>query len=289
MPLSADVVGAEVGALDVPVDARWLMSYAAGVPDDRPELYDTIVGLVVHPLFPVAVEWQHVVSVRALAGGLTPDEARRGIHASHDLQIDRLPRPGEVVRVSATIVAVGKRRAGATQDVQFVARTTVGESLWRTTMTSLFLGVELVGEPQSIGEPTSAPPAPRPDVVLDERRSVVRLVDAHVYSECARIWNPIHTDLTAARAAGLADPILHGTATLARAVSAVTAMREQALTDVQRVTAAFRQPVELGTELTVRLRLVEDQWSVFDVVRPDGVIAVSGAVSAVVKVGDVLP
>jgi acyl dehydratase len=126
---------------------------------------------------------------------------------------------------------------------------------------------------------------PVPGVVLDERRSVVRPVDAHVYSECARIWNPIHTDITAARAAGLADPILHGTATLARAVSAVAAMREHDLVGVQRVTAAFRQPVELGTELTVRLRLVEDQWSAFDVVRPDDVIAVSGAL----KVGDVLP
>ena len=34
----------------------------------------------------------------------------------------------------------------------------------------------------------------------------------HVYTECARIWNPIHTDLAVARAAGLPGPILHGTA-----------------------------------------------------------------------------
>src|SRR4029077_6419959 len=42
---------------------------------------------------------------------------------------------------------------------------------------------------------------------------------AHVYTECARIWNPIHTDRAVARAAGLPDIILHGTATLALAVS----------------------------------------------------------------------
>jgi acyl dehydratase len=42
---------------------------------------------------------------------------------------------------------------------------------------------------------------------------------AHVYSECARIWNPIHTDVAVARAAGLPGPILHGTATLALAVT----------------------------------------------------------------------
>jgi acyl dehydratase len=42
---------------------------------------------------------------------------------------------------------------------------------------------------------------------------------AHVYTECARIWNPIHTDRAVAHAAGLPDIILHGTATLALAVS----------------------------------------------------------------------
>jgi acyl dehydratase len=44
---------------------------------------------------------------------------------------------------------------------------------------------------------------------------------SHVYSECARIWNPIHTDVAVARGAGLSDPILHGSATLALAVSEV--------------------------------------------------------------------
>src|SRR5207247_598203 len=58
---------------------------------------------------------------------------------------------------------------------------------------------------------------------------------AHVYSECARIWNPIHTDIAAARAAGLPGPILHGTATLALAVSQV--IRHDLGDDPTRVTA----------------------------------------------------
>ena len=40
-----------------------------------------------------------------------------------------------------------------------------------------------------------------------------------MYSECARIWNPIHSDHATALASGLDGPILHGTATMARAVS----------------------------------------------------------------------
>ena len=39
----------------------------------------------------------------------------------------------------------------------------------------------------------------------------------HVYTECARIWNPIHTERDVALRAGLPDIILHGTATWALA------------------------------------------------------------------------
>jgi acyl dehydratase len=37
----------------------------------------------------------------------------------------------------------------------------------------------------------------------------------HVHSECAGVWNPIHTERAVALAAGLPDIILHDTATWA--------------------------------------------------------------------------
>jgi hypothetical protein len=58
MPLHAQALGESAGTIDVRYDARWTMAYAAGVPDERPELYDTVTGVVVHPLFPVAPEWE---------------------------------------------------------------------------------------------------------------------------------------------------------------------------------------------------------------------------------------
>lgn len=41
----------------------------------------------------------------------------------------------------------------------------------------------------------------------------------NVYTECARIFNPIHSDRAFALSAGLPNIILHGTATLALGVS----------------------------------------------------------------------
>jgi acyl dehydratase len=47
----------------------------------------------------------------------------------------------------------------------------------------------------------------------------------HVYTECADIWNPIHTERQVALAAGLPDIILHGTATWALAAREIVRHR----------------------------------------------------------------
>lgn len=282
MPLQPSVLGASAGRIAATPDARWTMAYAAGVPDERPELYDTLTpgGPVVHPLFPVAVEWQLVVAQRSEGTGLRPDEVRRGIHIAHDLVIERPLAAGVGLAVEAQTIAVGRRRAGATQTVLFTARDESGAVVWRTQNTWLFLGVELQGDPAGLDvhwPPT--PPAAATEATdagpIAVVASQVRLVDAHVYSECARIWNPIHTDLAAARAAGLERPILHGTATLARAVSICTERADVPITDVRRVTGEFRAPVPLGSNVHVRLVARRDRTLAFDVVNDDGTTAIA--------------
>lgn len=258
MPLHASVLGAAAGDLTVEVDHRWTMAYAAGVPDTSPELYDTAGGLAVHPLFPVAVEWQSIMAQRSEGTGLTSAEVRRGIHVDHDLALDGpIPAHGRV-RLHATTVAVGRRRAGATQTVLFTATDADGTRLWRTLNTSLFLGVDLVGEPAEMAldwpdTPTLAAAPSATESATAGIQSFVRPVDAHVYSECARIWNPIHTDVVAARAAGLERPILHGTATLARAVSLATRQIGAPLVDVRRIAGRFSAPVDLDSTIEVEV------------------------------------
>jgi acyl dehydratase len=104
----------------------------------------------------------------------------------------------------------------------------------------------------------------------------VRTIDAHVYSECARIWNPIHTDMVAAQRSGLPAPILHGTATLARSVSIVAGLAEVPLASVRRITGSFRTPVALGSSFEVRLLAATADHVWFDTVNPDGSTALAG-------------
>ena len=74
---------------------------------------------------------------------------------------------------------------------------------------------------------------------------------AHVYTECARVWNPIHTDIAYARAAGLPNIILHGTATLALSVSRVLQQFDIDAAAVRRVQCRFSGMVEMPSHLSV--------------------------------------
>jgi acyl dehydratase len=94
---------------------------------------------------------------------------------------------------------------------------------------------------------------------------------AHVYTECARIYNPIHTDAALAHAAGLPAIILHGTATLALAVSRVVARDLGGdPSRVRGVGVRFTGMVTLPSRLTVRGRAPRTCGIAFDAVGPDG-------------------
>lgn len=257
MPLPASFVGTPLGSVTAECDARWLMAYAAGVPDERPELYDTEGELAVHPLFAVAPEWELVVK-SSPASPLTGAERRRGVHAAHDLVIHRPVRAGEHLVVSAAVVGVDRSPAGARQYIRFDAvAATNREAVWSTLMTSVFRGVDLHGDPAAVAHAWPAAPAPPAEgAPLATVPSYVRRTDAHTYTECARIWNPIHTDVAVARAAGLHAPILHGTATLARAVSIATTVAGRHPGEVRRVRARFGAMVDLGSEIRVEVLAV---------------------------------
>jgi acyl dehydratase len=279
----AGVLAAATDAVTQLVDARWLMAYAAGLGETDARFYDTLApaGPLAHPLFPVCYEWPPLVALREQVVG---DElAPLSVHATHDLVVTRMPRAGETVTTTARVVAIERRRSGTL----LVARLTTvdgdGRVLTTTDYGSVYRGVEtdVVG---GSGSPPS-PPAPpggrevRPpasagsgDAPVEWSEAVhVGAGAAHVYTECARIWNPIHTDAAVARGAGLPAIILHGTATLGLAVSRVVARElDGDASRVRRVSARFTGFVRLPSTLTVRRRSRVGDTIAFDAAGPDG-------------------
>ena len=251
--ISGQIVGTEVGALSTSLDARWAMAYAAALGLDDPRYYDTLAptGPIVHPLFSVCYEWPAALALRAK----TVREAwvRLGVHATHHVVIHRRPVVDDRLLTRAQIVEVRPSRAGTLVVARFATVDRNGRPVTTTDYGSVYRGVATEGPTRAPVEPL---PRPEPPVSSEPRWTAVVPVAAraaHVYSECARIWNPIHTDVAVARTAGLSSPILHGSATLALAVSQVI---QQDLdgdpTRVAAIAARFTGLVSMPSSFVVR-------------------------------------
>jgi acyl dehydratase len=275
--IAADIVGIEAGPIGHALDARWLMAYAAALGEADPRYYDTLAaaGPVAHPLFAVCYEWPVALALRELtvAAELQP----RGVHATHHLVIHRAPRAGDALRTTARVIAVEGRRAGTLVVSRFETVDAAGERVTTTDYGSVYRGVVLTEGAASAPPTTSAragATVPSSGVDGDARWTDVvdiRANAAWVYTECARIYNPIHTDVAVARGAGLSAPILHGTATLALALSRVVARDLGGEpTRVAEVRARFSGMVPMPSSVTVRGRPGSGRGVAFDVVSAEG-------------------
>ncbi len=287
MPLASTSVGASGEPLVHEIDARWTMAYAAGLGDARAAYMDTAArpDVLAHPVFPVCFEWPAFLSTRHLPvdAGLSSEERLRGVHASHDLVLHRPIRAGMRVTTRATVSRVERGRSGARQVVRLDTSDADGRPVCSTWYGSLFRGVELDGPERALGD-EPPPPAPRPSDAEPgaEIELPVAAEAAHVYTECARIWNPIHTDMSVARRAGLPAIILHGTATLALAVGAVVDRALGADPErVARVAGRFAAMVPLPSRLSVRIFAPDPTGAIpFEVANASGELAVKNGLVA---------
>ena len=224
MVVPAGIVGVETPTGQAMVDARWTMAYAASIGDGNDRYFDTSVTPAVHPMFPVCFEWPVIVdamSVLSAEHGLTAPFGSM-VHAGHVSRQHRPLRPPESLMTSCVIRAVRETRAGVL--VLFGLETTdeSGATVVSTEESMMLRGEFLDGGGPSIGEPLLeiATDGSEPEQWEEVEVAVDRFA-AHTYSECARIWNPIHTDSAHAAEHGLPGVILHGTATAARALTVV--------------------------------------------------------------------
>jgi acyl dehydratase len=275
--LSPDIVGVEIGPLAQRVDARWLMAYAAGLGERDPRYFEPrgAGGPMAHPMFPVCYEWPAALAIRAKT--IADDLAPLSVHATHHLTIARSPRAGDTLLTTARVIGVERRRAGTLVTTRLTTVDEHGDARTRTDYGSVYRGVEIEGDRE-----TAAPRPARADgdgAVAWRERVDVDSGAAHVYTECARIWNPIHTDIASARAAGLPGLILHGTATLALAVSRLLARDLGGdATRVIEVTARFTSMVPVPSRVTVRRRGDAGRSIAFDAVDDGDVIVLAGGV-----------
>ena len=283
MAIPTALVGLQVEPMQHHVDERWTMAYAASIRDHAPAYLDTTrpEGVVAHPVFAVCPEWPVIVSSRdaSEAAGVSPAEVLTSVHATHDTVIHRLIRPGDVLTTSLEFVGLEMKKPGAMSTIRLRTVDADGEPVATTTQNGIYLGCEIDGE--DIADPNPPEPLAVERLGEPEQRTIeIFAGDAHTYTECARIWNPIHTDRAVAMASRLPDIILHGTANLAHGVSAVVDLRADGEPHaVQRIVGRFAAMVKMPSTMTVNVwpevSLSDDRTAVpFEVLNGEGDAAV---------------
>lgn len=243
------------------VDEQRLRAYAAGIGDTRPELFDLdrAAGILGHPLFAASLEWP-LVEKGAPGIHLSANTLLLGLHVAHRMRIHAPLRPGHRFRTEARLSTAEARRNAALVATEFRTYTDRGALAVTTLLHMLYPNVVLHGAPDTGRSEAhrAIPTAP----LLPIAEFTVDATNAVVYTECARIGNPIHTDVRQARAAGLPDTVLHGTEILARAVSAVS---RTSLARVTEIACRFTGPVFPGNTLTVAAAPTSRHTTVFQV------------------------
>ena len=259
MPVPTDMVGDQIGPITHAVDARWVMAYSAALGDTQDCYFDTRRGngIVAHPMFAVCPEWPVIVEGRELADkwGITPQETRQSVHATHDLVVHRLARPGDVLETRLTYTGVENKSPGAYATMKLETLDADGHPVFTTYQGGMYLGVPAEGEDRPAQDIPEIPDlGALPDEPLAEILVPVTHGAAHTYTESARIWNPIHTDASVAEAAGLPAIILHGTATLALGVSATLSEVADGNPElVRRIRGRMASMVLMPSTITVRV------------------------------------
>lgn len=263
-----------IRSIEHSVEERWLRAYSASLADTRPEYFDLLRdgGIVGHPVFPVCIEWP-LVEHGAPGIELTANTLKQGLHVFHRTRLHTPIRPGQQVRTEAELYHAEARSTATYIATVFRTYSRENELIVTTHLGMLYRGVRLEG--------VKLPERPlvplrhsgfelRPIATFD-----VDSTNAVIYSECARIWNPIHTDIRVAKQAGLPDTVLHGTETLARAVSGVTLAMLPGDATVTAFECGFTSPVYPGMTLTTNGAFDSDRSIIFDVQGSDGTCPIS--------------
>lgn len=289
MPISTAAAGRELPSETRCISVRDALAYAAGIGDTCDPVFDDArgEGIAAPPTYCVSLEWPVVSNGRGreLLGG-DADELVRGVHASQDSHFHRPIRPGDSLTTRGRYAGVRATRAGALLTTCLETVDGDGRPVVTSWSRSIFRGVDTEGANAEV-EPAPAVPRVRLNGADASRKEIfVPREMPHVYTECARIWNPIHTEREVALRAGLPDIILHGTATWALAAREVLrAYGEGDPARLKRLHGRFTAMVIPGTSIAVEHAAVGDTSGTsriaFRVLNAEGQEAVSQGVAVV--------
>jgi acyl dehydratase len=250
--ITTEDVGLSTIAKTTLMDSRFTMAYAAAIGDANPAYFDDLRpgGLNIHPCICFSLQW---------ASRFRPDQkpdlraAPYSVHASTDLRIFRPFKAGEAITTQGRMVQKRQIRPGVYSVDRYRMTASDGELVAELDYNGITRGATLEGPDVVLMEEPAQPEFGKVSGPALWRTQIpIGLHAAQQYTECARIYNPIHTEPSVAKAAGLPDIILHGSATKALSLTAIVdSCFDGDATRITRLCGQLRAMVLMDSMITV--------------------------------------
>jgi len=262
---------------------RRIMAYAASIGDSNPTYFDDLRegGLIGHPFMAFSFQWNSRFMPQIPPN---PQAGAYGVHATSDLQITRPFREGDVITSQGHNISSQQIKPGVLGVSRYMMTDAGGDLVAKLDMGGITRGATLAGKDVVLEESLPVPMAEDLTATVWSSSVFIPREAGQTYTECAEIYNPIHTERRVATAVGLPDIILHGSATQA---IAMTQIIDRSLGGdpgrVRRFVGQLRAMVLMETTIEVRCHAERTNSTgeleiFFDVLNGEGQPAVANGV-----------
>lgn len=221
MQIDPAVVGTPLKEYRCTLSQRQSMNCAAAVQDRNPWYFDDERpgGTLAPPMQAVALTWPIFERMQAFlpASGFPLEVMRMQVHYSEHLVLHRPLKPGDDLTIRGRIAAVLPHRAGTQVVIRLDAFDATGGPVFTEFNGGLLRGVACGDAGQSLPDLPTVPKMSVESAAVWQAPIPIDPLAPFIYDGCTNIYFPIHTSVQFARAVGLPDIILQGTATLALA------------------------------------------------------------------------
>ena len=253
MPLNKSHVGKTYPRVTTEVTLDAIQKYARAYNDDNPAFFDTNrpAGITAPPMFAVTVTWNALMTA-VLDPGLQADLLRL-VHGEQDMEFTNPIRPGDIISASAKIISIETKASGETITVELLASNQSGQPVNKILFSAFIRGgrnrdaVRAESAAERVPEPARGDPAFTVAQKIDDDQT-------YRYADASGDRNPIHTDASVAKMAGLPGIIVHGLCTMAfTSKVAIEKLCGGDPTRLKRLRVRFSRPVLPGQTITTKI------------------------------------
>jgi acyl dehydratase len=281
MGLNRNLIGKQYDPQDYGVTTEAIRRYAQAYNEDNPRFLDTTRpnGIIAPPMFGVVMGWLPIMLV--MTDTELGADLLRLLHGEQDMYFYRAVAPGDIITSTATIVSIEEKTTGESIVVEVSSSTQANEPVQRMLFTAFIRGkgkrerrVESRVEEAPSGEPLVR---------------IAQTIDAdqtYRYAQASGDLNPIHTDESVAKMAGLPGIVVHGLCTMAFTSKVmIDHLCNGDPSCLKRLCVRFSYPVFPGQTITTAIwpRPDHDGRKVYayETVNPEGRTVIEGGIAEV--------